>query len=278
MRAEELIAKARPYLPGLPEEVKLLPWEEVAEEAKDERILGLALRERRAIALRPGLEGEAWERVLLHELLHLAEPLLGEGWVLALEPLLHHAVFRGLPPRDLPSLAWASLEELEARLLPGLPLEGFDPRLFPGRLGPFYHALGVIPERELADNPIYLLTQIAAGLPYGEGVWALERLWPEPPLTRRRAALALARRALEASREEWREVERLLGYSDGFPPQDLLGVDSQPLWHLPIPEERRSLTLLLVDTILEGRGEAYVPPEVAFPEEVVAGLLATGRL
>lgn len=268
----DLIEAARPYLPGLPPYIELIPWQDTGIE--DPAYLGLAYRNRPAIALRPGLEGEALERVLLHELIHLAEPLLSEDWVRALEPILHHAIRQGLPPRDLPSLAWLSVEELEERLLPGLP-QNPDPNLFPGRLGAFWHAIGVIPTEGLAENPLYLLQQVAAGLSYGITGWVLERLWPKPLTTRREAAIALAWRAATALDEEWRRVEELLGRDGELFPME---VHPGQLWYIPVPEERRSLVLSLVDAILDGPGEAYEPPEAGLPEEVVAGMLASGRL
>lgn len=274
MNIHKLIEQARPYLPGLPPEVEVLPWNRVA--PGDDRVLGLAHRSEPAISLRPGLEGEALERVLLHELLHLAEPLLPEDWVLVLEPILHRAIKQGLPPRDVPSLAWVSLEELEARLLPGLPGEDLDPDFFPGRLGAFWQAMGVIPNAELAESPLYVLQEIAGGLPFGTTVWALERLWPSPPLTRREAALAVAWRAALATEEEWARVEKLLGWDEALFPGRSFHPSS--LWYVPVPEERQQQALSLVDTILEGRGEAYIPPEEGLPEEVVAGMLAVGRL
>lgn len=212
----DLIEAARPYLPGLPPYIELILWQDTGIE--DPAYLGLAYRNRPAIALRPGIEGEALERVLLHELVHLAEPLLSEDWVRALEPILHHAIRQGLPPRDLPSLAWLSVEELEERLLPGLP-QNPDPDLFPGRLGAFWHALGVIPTEGLghgrspylAEDSLYLLQQVAEGLRYGITGWVLERLWSKLLTTRREAAIALAWRAATALDEEWRKVEELLG-------------------------------------------------------------------
>ncbi|WP_234554046.1 hypothetical protein [Thermus caliditerrae] len=134
-----LIEAARPYLPGLPPEVEVVPWGKTglghgrSPYLEDPRYLGLAFRDRPAIALRPGLEGEALERVVLHELLHLAEPLLSEGWTRALEPVLRYTLKAGLPPRDVPRLAWVSLEEAQARLLQDLPpIEGEEARFFPG--------------------------------------------------------------------------------------------------------------------------------------------------
>lgn len=206
----ELIEAVRPHLPGLPPEVEVVPWERVR--GVEEHHLGLAFRSRPALSLHPDLEGEALERVLLHELLHLAEPLLSEPWVQALEPVLHHALRNGLPPRDVPSLAWLSLEEASSRLLPDLSEEEeTDPLWFPGRLGPFYRALGVVPERELAEDPLYLFQQVSGGLPFGTTAWALERLWPPPAMTRREAALAIAWWAALATEKAWAEVERLLG-------------------------------------------------------------------
>lgn len=220
------------------------------------------------------------ERVLLHELLHLAEPLLSEPWVRALEPVLHHALRNGLPPRDVPSLAWLSLEEASSRLLPDLPEEEeTDPLWFPGRLGPFYRALGVVPERELAEDPLYLFQQVSGGLPFGTTAWALERLWPPPAMTRREAALAIAWWAALATEKAWAEVERLLGRDGEMAFTGGPGnLHPAQLWYVPVPEERRKLTLSLVDAVLQGEGEAYEPPEVGLPEEVVAGLIATGRL
>lgn len=278
MNIQALIESARPYLPGLPPTVDLVPWRDTGLE--DPAYLGLAFRNRPTFALRPGLEGEALKEVVLHELIHLAEPLLSEAWTRALEPVLHHALRLGLPPRDVPSLAWLSLEELAERLLPGLPEDALeaDPLWFPGRLGSFYRALGVIPDQEMAEDPLYLFQQIAGGLPYGTTVWALERLWPEPPMTRRRAALEVAWRAATALEEEWARVEALLGRGEeDFPPQRMT-VHPGQLWYVPVPEERRSLVLSLVDAVLDGKGEAYTPPETGLPEEVVAGMLAAGVL
>lgn len=274
----ELIEAVRPYLPGLPPEVEVVPWERVR--GVEEHHLGLAFRSRPALSLHPDLEGEALERVLLHELLHLAEPLLSEPWVRALEPVLHHALRNGLPPRDVPSLAWLSLEEVSSRLLPDLPEEEeTDPLWFPGRLGPFYRALGVVPERELAEDPLYLFQQVSGGLPFGTTAWALERLWPPPAMTRREAALAIAWWAALATEKAWAEVERLLGRDGEMAFTGGPGnLHPAQLWYVPVPEERRKLTLSLVDAVLQGEGEAYEPPEVGLPEEVVAGLIATGRL
>lgn len=274
----ELIEAVRPYLPGLPPEVEVVPWERVR--GVEEHHLGLAFRSRPALSLHPDLEGEALERVLLHELLHLAEPLLSEPWVRALEPVLHHALRNGLPPRDVPSLAWLSLEEASSRLLPDLPEEEeTDPLWFPGRLGPFYRALGVVPERELAEDPLYLFQQVSGGLPFGTTAWALERLWPPPAMTRREAALAIAWWAALATEKAWAEVERLLGRDGEMAFTGGPGnLHPAQLWYVPVPEERRKLTLSLVDAVLQGEGEAYEPPEVGLPEEVVAGLIATGRL
>lgn len=272
MDAQSLIEKARPYLPGLPPEVEVLPWEGI----EDPRFLGLAHRDRPALRLRPDLKGEDWERVLLHELLHLAEPLLSEAWVRVLEPVLHYALKAGLPPRDVPSLAWLSLEEAQARLLQDLPpIEGEEARFFPGPLGPFWRALGVIPDPDLAEDPLYLFVQVAGGLPYGLTVWALERLWVSPPLTRREAALRVAWRAALALEEEWKKVEKLLGRGEESLLPETQSVHLGQLWWVPVPEERRSLTLSLVDAVLEGKGEAYHPPEEGLPEEVVAGMLAS---
>lgn len=274
----ELIEAVRPYLPGLPPEVEVVPWERVR--GVEEHHLGLAFRSRPALSLHPDLEGEALERVLLHELLHLAEPLLSEPWVRALEPVLHHALRNGLSPRDVPSLAWLSLEEASSRLLPDLPEEEeTDPLWFPGRLGPFYRALGVVPERELAEDPLYLFQQVSGGLPFGTTAWALERLWPPPAMTRREAALAIAWWAALATEKAWAEVERLLGRDGEMAFTGGPGnLHPAQLWYVPVPEERRKLTLSLVDAVLQGEGEAYEPPEVGLPEEVVAGLIATGRL
>lgn len=205
---QHTIEKARPYLPGLPPDIRLVPWDQVPHRPGD---LGYAFRTEAAIALHPKLQGEALEAVLLHELLHLAEPRLSEDWVRALEPILQTAIRLGLPPRDVPSLAWVSTEELAERLLPGLRTEGVDPDFFPGRLGAFWHTLGVIPTKTLEDDPLYVFQQIAGGLPFRTTLWVLERVWTPPPMTRREAALAVAWRAALALGEEWRKVEELLG-------------------------------------------------------------------
>lgn len=276
----DLIEAARPYLLGLPPYIELIPWQDTGIE--DPAYLGLAYRNRPAIALRPGLEGEALERVLLHELIHLAEPLLSEDWVRALEPILQTAIRLGLPHRDVPSLAWLSLEDLQARLLPdlltGQPQEDLDPRFFPGRLAPFWHTMGVIPTHGLEDDPLYVMQELAGGLPFGTTVWVLERLWPKPPMTRREAALAVAWRAALALDEEWQRAEEFLGQDGELFPMGAFKVHPGQLWYIPVPEERRSLVLSLVDAILDEPGEAYEPPEAGLPEEVVAGMLASGRL
>lgn len=265
----ELIEAARPYLPGLPPEVELVPWRKTGLE--DPRYLGLAFRDRPAVALRPGLEGEALERVILHELLHLAEPLLSEAWTRALEPVLHYALKAGLPPRDVPSLAWVSPEEL-AGCFSGLP-EAHP--LFPGKLASLWQALGVMPTPGLEEDPLYIAQQIAGGLPFGTTLWALERLWAEPPLTRRRAALEVAWWAATALEEDWQRLLALLGRGEEFP-ESRVQIHPVHLWHIPIAEGRRSLTLSLVEAVLEGPGESYTPPEAGLPEEVVAGLIAQG--
>lgn len=269
---QHTIEKARPYLPGLPPDIRLVPWDQVPHRPGD---LGYAFRTEAAIALHPKLQGEALEAVLLHELLHLAEPRLSEDWVRALEPILQTAIRLGLPPRDVPSLAWVSTEELAERLLPGLRTEGVDPDFFPGRLGAFWHTLGVIPTKTLEDDPLYVFQQIAGGLPFRTTLWVLERVWTPPPMTRREAALAVAWRAALALGEEWRKVEELLG-RDELMPSRLEFADPQ-VWYIPIPQERRQTTMSLLDAILDDRGEAYTPPEAGLPEEVVAGMLATGR-
>lgn len=266
-RLEGLLQRARPYLPGLPEEVRLLPWPEEA----DPRIAGLALEAEGGIALRPGLRPDEEEQVALHELLHLAEPLLPERWVRVLDGILRYALERGLPPRDVPSLAWLSLQEAVERLAPPPPS---DPGLFPGPLGGFYETIGVLPEQEAAQDPYYLLVQIEGGLPYTG--WALERLWPEPPLTRREAARRIYRFAQEAGEEAWKKVEGLLGL-DLFPEPALGRVRGIPK---EVPPGRLRGVLRLTEAVLldPGQGEAYEPPGAGDPEEVVAGLIAEGRL
>lgn len=192
--------------------------------------------------------------------------------------MLQAAIRLGLPPRDVPSLAWVSAEELAEHLLPGLRTEDVDPEFFPGRLGAFWRTLGVIPTHGLEEDPLYVVQEIAGGLPFGTTVWALKRLWPKPPMTRREAAIAVAWRAALALDEEWRKVEELLGQNGELFPMGTFKVHPGQLWYIPVPEERRSLVLSLVDAILDGPGEAYEPPEAGLPEEVVAGMLATGRL
>ncbi|MEN2983391.1 MAG: hypothetical protein ABDH20_13185 [Thermus sp.] len=266
-RLEALVQRARPYLPGLPEEVRLLPWPEET----DPRIVGLASEAKGGIALRPGLRPDEEEQVALHELLHLAEPLLPERWVQVLDGILRHALEQGLPPRDIPSLAWLSLEEALERLNPPPPS---DPGFFPGPLGGFYETIGVLPDREAAQDPYYLLVQIEGGLPYTG--WALERLWPEPPLTRQGAVREIFRFAREAEEGAWQKVEELLGL-DLFP-EPAYRVRGVPE---DIPQGRLRGVLRLLEAVLpnpEGQGEAYEPPKAGEPEEVVAGLITARRL
>lgn len=61
---QHTIEKARPYLPGLPPDIRLVPWDQVPHRLGD---LGYAFRTEAAIALHPKLQGEALEAVLLHE-------------------------------------------------------------------------------------------------------------------------------------------------------------------------------------------------------------------
>ena len=136
--------------------------------------------------------------------------------------------------------------------------------------------MGVIPTHGLEEDPLYVMQEIAGGLPFGTTLWALKRLWPKPPMTRREAATAVAWRAALALDEEWQKVEELLGRDESL--SGSLNVPDSQLWYIPIPQERRCTVLSLIDTILDDRGEAYTPPEAGLPEEVVAGMLAMGKL
>lgn len=75
--------------------------------------------------------------------------------------MFRHALKAGLPPHDVSSFAWLSLEEAQVRLLQDLPpIEGEEARFFPGPLGPFWRALRAIPEPDLAEDPLYLFVQV----------------------------------------------------------------------------------------------------------------------
>lgn len=274
-----LAEKARPYLPDLPPtELLSLHGEEVWE-GVDPRVQGFVRNHIPGdfrVAIRPGLPPEERERVILHELIHLAAPDLKEPWVRIMENILVYALERGLPPRDIASLADLSLEEAMARLDPPREVpEGFRALAGNSPYLPLYLALGVLPQAELASVPIYFLEQVAAGLPHTG--WALERLWPEPPLTKREASRRMRRRLAGMGEEEWHRLLTLL-HGDGELLGDFLTPIEVPGWPL-LPPKRGNLYLSLRDALHEYSppGEAYEPPEAGDPWAVVAGLLATGR-
>jgi len=267
-QVRELAALLAPYLPDLPPPEEIGVYGEEVWEGMDERVLGFARHQERAVAVRGDLEGEALELVIAHELLHLAAPDLPEGWVGVLDRILLHAVWEGYPARDLASLADVSMEEVLERA-GELPV-GADASIdiYPeSRYLPLYLSIGVLPDPELMERPIYLFQQIA-GAPFLTD-WLLRRLWASPPLTKREARRRIRRRIASMTEEEFRALESLLG-RDLFPrePLELVG------WP-PVPPERGGLLLALLDAV-GGEGEAWEPPEEGNPHEVAAGWVATG--
>jgi len=263
-KVREVAARVAPYLPDLPPPEEIGVYEEDAWEGMDERILGFARHSERKVAVRSRLEGEALELVIAHELLHLAAPDLPEEWVGVLDRILLHAVREGYPPRDLASLADASMEELLGRAgeLPAgadAGLEGYESPYLP-----LYLSLGVLPDPGMMERPVYLFQQIAGDLLSTD--WLLRRLWASPPLTKREAKRRIRRRIASMTEEELGDLEALLG-RDLFPrkPLELVG------WP-PVPPERGGLLLALLDAV-EGEGEAWEPKEEGDPYEVIAGWL-----
>ncbi len=128
--------------------------------------------------------------------------------------------------------------------------------------------MGVIPDPELIAHPLYFLQQVAAGLPHT--AWILERLWPEPPLTKREAARRIRRRLAEAPEEEVKAAERLLGldlldpgWTEGF------ALPGYP----PLQGRRAHLAANLVDAVYveSPPGESYTPVEAGSPGERPGG-------
>lgn len=275
-----LANRARPYLKDLPPADLLGLHPEEAWEGVEERVQGFVRGfspEDYRVAVRPGLPPDEAERVALHELIHLAAPHLPEPWVRVLEALLVHALKRGLPPRDLVSLADLSMEEALERVAP--PPEAPPEELYDygedARYYPLYAAMGVLPDPELVAKPLYFLQQVAGGLPHT--AWVLERLWPEPPLTKREAVRRIRRRIAEASEEEVEAMERLLGLDllEGSGWVEDLALPGFP----PLKGRRGHLAANLVDAVYveSPPGEGYRPVEAGSPESVLAGLLVLGR-
>lgn len=275
-----LAEKARPYLKDLPPTDLLGLHPEEVWEGVDGRVQGFVRSfspEDYRVAVRPGLPPDEAERVALHELIHLAAPHLPEPWVRVLEALLVHALKRGLPPRDLVSLADLSMEEALERVAPPpeTPPEGFYDYGEDARYYPLYAAMGVLPDPELVAKPLYFLQQVAGGLPHT--AWVLERLWPEPPLTKREAARRIRRRIAEASEEEVAAMARFLGldllegsgWTEGF------ALPGYP----PLKGRQGHLAANLVDAVYveSPPGEGYRPVGAGSPESVLAGLLVLGK-
>lgn len=135
--------------------------------------------------------------------------------------------------------------------------------------------MGVLPDPELVGKPLYFLQQVAGGLPHT--AWVLERLWPEPPLTKREAARRIRRRIAEASEEEVAAMARFLGlgllegsgWGEGF------ALPGYP----PLKGRRGRLAANLVDAVYveSPPGEGYRPVEAGSLESVLAGLLVLGK-
>ena len=140
---------------------------------------------------------------------------------------------------------------------------------------PLYAAMGVLPDPELVAKPLYFLQQVAGGLPHS--AWVLERLWPEPPLTKREAARRIRERIAEASEEEMAAMERLLGLDllEGSGWVEDLALPGFP----PLKGRRGHLAANLVDAVYveSPPGEGYRPVEAGSPESVLAGLLVLGK-
>ncbi len=276
----DLAEKARPYLKDLPPADLLGLHPEEVWEGVEERVQGfvrnLSPGDYR-VAVRPGLPPDEAERVALHELVHLAAPGLPEPWVRVLEAVLVHALRAGLPPRDLVSLADLSMEEALERVAPPseTPPEGFYDYGEDARYYPLYAAMGVLPDPELVAKPLYFLQQVAGGLPHT--AWVLERLWPEPPLTKREAARRIRRRVAEASEEEVAAMARFLGLDllEGSGWVEGLALPGFP----PLKGRRGHLAANLVDAVYveSPPGEGYRPVEAGSLESVLAGLLVLGK-
>ena len=275
-----LAEKARPYLKDLPPTDLLELHPEEVWEGVDGRVQGfvrnLSPGDYR-VAVRPGLPPDEAERVALHELIHLAAPELPEPWVRVLEEVLVHALRAGLPPRDLVSLADLSMEEALERVAP--PSEAPPEELYDygedARYHPLYAAMGVLPDPELIASPLYLLQQVAGGLPHT--AWVLERLWPEPPLTKREAARRIRRWVAEASEEEVAAVARFLGLGllEGSGWEEGLALPGFP----PLKGRRAHVAGNLIEAVWVDSppGEGYRPVEAGTIESVLAGLLVLGR-
>lgn len=276
----DLAEKARPYLKDLPPADLLELYPEEVWEGVEERVQGfvrnLSPGDYR-VAVRPGLPPDEAGRVALHELIHLAAPGLPEPWVRVLEAVLVHALGAGLPPRDLVSLADLSMEEALERVAP--PPEAPPKELYDygedARYYPLYAAMGVLPDPELIARPLYLLQQVAGGLPHT--AWVLERLWPEPPLTKREAARRIRRRVAEASEEELAAMARFLGLDllEGSGWEEGLALPGFP----PLKGRRAHVAGNLIEAVWVDSppGEGYRPVEAGTIESVLAGLLVLGR-
>ena len=275
-----LAEKARPYLKDLPPTDLLELHPEEVWEGVDGRVQGF-VRSFSAgdyrVAVRPGLPPDEAGRVALHELIHLAAPGLPEPWVRVLEAVLVHALGAGLPPRDLVSLADPSMEEALERVAPPseTPPEGFYDYGEDARYYPLYAAMGVLPDPELVAKPLYFLQQVAGGLPHT--AWVLERLWPEPPLTKREAARRIRRRVAEASEEEVAAMARFLGLGllEGSGWEEGLALPGFP----PLKGRRAHVAGNLIEAVWVDSppGEGYRPVEAGTIESVLAGLLVLGR-
>lgn len=275
-----LAEKARPYLKDLPPTDLLELHPEEVWEGVDGRVQGF-VRSFSAgdyrVAVRPGLPPDEAGRVALHELIHLAAPGLPEPWVRVLEAVLVHALGAGLPPRDLVSLADLSMEEALERVAPPseTPPEGFYDYGEDARYYPLYAAMGVLPDPELVAKPLYFLQQVAGGLPHT--AWVLERLWPEPPLTKREAARRIRRRVAEASEEEVAAMARFLGLGllEGSGWEEGLALPGFP----PLKGRRAHVAGNLIEAVWVDSppGEGYRPVEAGTIESVLAGLLVLGR-